>query len=130
MCKFTRHLLITVALMLVVGPAYAQRDVAPPAAVGVVVVGTATPSGAGFDITLDSRAVDRARPSYVSASESARVATSPNAADFNVLVRSEASRKLKELFPGGAPSGTASRIKISIHIKLSKPPEIGLSIEW
>lgn len=28
------------------------------------------------------------------------------------------------------PDGSQNKIKITLHIKLSKPPEIGLSVEW
>jgi hypothetical protein len=34
------------------------------------------------------------------------------------------------LFPAGVPPALAAKVKLTVKIKLSKPPEIGVSVEW
>jgi len=105
--------IIAIAVSLMPAALFAQQG----SAGYTVVVGTATPSGSGFDVTLDADAVASAYPVLAGARM-----------DTSAFVRQVAIKKLKEWFPQGVPPD-ASKIQITITISLTRPPEIGLSIQ-
>jgi hypothetical protein len=117
-------------------PPAARR--APPAGpvaaletpVETIVVGEATPSGSSFTIRFQDNAAATAAPLYTAAApENARVRVYDTRQVLNVW-QGEVQSRLDQLFPHGVPAAAKAKIKIKVTIKLSKPPEIGISIEW
>jgi hypothetical protein len=91
-----------------------------------VVIGTVTPNGNRFIVVIDPRKIPPMFPDY---GANARGAAA-NVEAVRSAATTAALRKLGELFPNGVPPGVASKIKVSVTIKFSKPPEFGVSVEW
>ena len=89
-----------------------------------ITIGTAVPSGHDFVITLDERSIDRAYPVWTRPL-SGGWTTIVTKEQFRSVVRDVVRRKLAAMFPDGFPP-EASRDEM--EIKLSKPPEINISI--
>jgi hypothetical protein len=93
-------------------------------------IGTVVPSGREFRVEFNEEQLSRLYPQYAAQQVNGRRVRQVSPEEFRQGVRNDVLRKIKTLFPDGVPEGAASRIKISLTIKLSKPPEVGLSIEW
>ena len=126
-----KRTLVALAL-LITSAAFAQTPapenvpaLAPDtAAILEITIGTAVPSGQNFVITLDERSLDRAYPVWTRALSGAWTPTVTKE-QFRSVVRDVVRRKLAAMFPDGFPPD-ASRDEM--EIKLSKPPEISISI--
>jgi hypothetical protein len=95
-----------------------------------LVIGDATPAGTGFTIRLQEPAAAKAAPLYTAAAPAnARIRVYDTRQVLNVW-QGEVQSRLDQLFPHGVPAAAKAKIKIKVTVKLSKPPEIGVSIEW
>ena len=118
--------LVALAL-LVTSATFAQTPAegnVPALATLEITIGTAVPSGQNFVITLDERSIDRAYPVWTRPLSGAwtPIVTKEQ---FRSVVRDVVRRKLAAMFPDGLPPD-ASRDEM--EIKLSKPPEISITI--
>jgi hypothetical protein len=93
-------------------------------------IGAAIPEGKEFRVELNDEQLSKLYPQYTSQQANARRSKPVGKEEFRQFVLSDVLRKLRTLFPTGVPEGAASRIKIKITVKLSDPPEFGLSVEW
>ena len=110
-----------------------QMRVAIPAGRAVAVepetveVASAVPQGRGFVFTFADLQVARTTSQF---GTDQRRATPITVDEVKSTVSETAQRKLAEMFPNGVPPSLAARVKIHVTVKLSKPPEIGVSVEW
>jgi hypothetical protein len=93
-------------------------------------IGTITPEGKEFRVELNEEQLSRLYPQSAAQQVNARRGKPTSKEEFRQSVLSDVLRKIRTLFPTGVPEGAASRIKIRITVKLSDPPEFGLSVEW
>jgi hypothetical protein len=93
-----------------------------------IVIGTAQPSGQGFTVRVDELAIHRANPP-APLNPAGRAAITSDT-ELTGYVRREAAKKLAEVFPNGVPPAVASRIKITVTVKFTRPPEVGVSVQW
>jgi hypothetical protein len=103
--------------------------------VSVTEIGTVVPQGKEFRVELNQEQVSKLYPQYATSQKNARLSQPVGREEFNQLIQRDVLRKIRTLFPNGLPDGTTdtggtARIKIHITVKLSDPPEFGLSIEW
>lgn len=94
-------------------------------------IGTVIPQGKGFRVELNESQLSGLYAQYAASQMNARLAQPAAAkAEFRQSVQNDVLLKVRTLFPNGVPESAAKKVKITITVKLSKPPEIGLSIQW
>jgi hypothetical protein len=94
-------------------------------------IGTAIPQGRGFRVELNEEQLSGLYPQYAAQQANARqISPAAGKEEFRRYTLKEILSKLETLFPTGVPEGAARKIKISVTVKLSKPPEFGISVEW
>jgi hypothetical protein len=106
-----------------------RQAVPPPVEAGPapVVIGSAIPQGSSFVIVFDEKPLAATYPEY---SRLAGRATPYTPDEVRNAVQATALRKLSEVFPKGVPPDLAGRIKITVNIKFSRPPEVAISVQW
>jgi hypothetical protein len=93
-------------------------------------IGTVIPQGRDFRVEFNEDQLSKLYPQYPAMKANARRSQPAGQEEFRQLVLSDVLRKIRTLFPTGIPEGAAGKIKISVTVKLTKPPEFGLSVEW
>lgn len=97
--------------------------------VSLPVIATAVPSGDSYRFQFNEEAVARQFPQYKT-QETSRLGRPIKVEDFKTFVQQEALKKMTEMFPQGITAKQKAKVKIEVTIKLTKPPEIGISISW
>jgi hypothetical protein len=141
---FNRNVIFVLAVLCVIGAVAAAIKVqtaqrtSGASTQSEVTVGTATARPGGFQIQLDQpqlqdalRKVNKIDGVLKQTAERQTGGVKyENISIFRSVVEKEATAKLNALFPKGVPPGTESKIKITIKVKLTDPPEISITIEF
>jgi hypothetical protein len=142
---FNRNVIFVLAVFCVIGAVAAaikvqtaQRTVGPSGQSSDIQVGTATARPGGFQIHIDQaqlqNAMGKVNGNLIEWKQTAERQKGgvkyENISIFRSVVEKEATAKLNALFPRGVPPGTESKIKITIKVKLTDPPEISITIEF
>jgi hypothetical protein len=104
------------------------QDVRRPAP--AIQIGTVIPRGKDFRVELNEEQLSKLYPQYAATQVNARRGRPAGKEEFRQLILGDVLRKIGTLFPNGMPEGAAGKIKISVTVKLTKPPEFGVSVEW
>jgi hypothetical protein len=110
----------------------ALSNVAEPQRGESMEIGTVIPEGKDFRIILNQEQLSKVAATQANARRGQPASND----EVQQMIRNDVLRKLRILFPNGFPTGPGgtvgptSKIKIKITVKLTKPPEFGLSIEW
>lgn len=93
-------------------------------------IGTVIPQGRDFRVELNEDQLSKLYPQDTAMKANTRRGQPVGQEEFRQSVRSDVLRKIRTLFPDGIPEDAARKIKITVTVKLTKPPEFGLSVEW
>jgi len=93
-------------------------------------IGTVIPQGRDFRVEFNEDQLSKLYSQYPAMKANTRRSQPAGQEEFRQFVLNDVLSKIRTLFPNGMPEGAAAKIKISVTVKLTKPPEFGLSVEW
>jgi hypothetical protein len=125
-----RSILMIALLTLLVGSTSVRTTAKAGAGVAAEesAVATVIPQGGGFRFQFNAGAVARTLPVYAKSEPNARGKVIKED-DFRDYIQSEGTRKLKEAFPNGVPSGMQSRVKVSVSFSCC-PRTVTVTVSW